>query len=286
MIKHFAFFLALAGLIALVSCKREGSSVTSPPDDVSDTTSFVDSVDFTPKAGMSVITGWVYDFTHTNAVPLSGVRVMLDSPLYGAYTDSLGRFFLSAPPGTHTLTLIKNHYGTIYSLDNVVPDLDNQDSILTIDTILTQSPYLYIARKPSYQPVHLNVSYSNMKYSNKRVIITAQRRLSDPAMQEPAKVVVNIYRSNPSVDVDAQREVFGFLDDFNVVDSTGKLLTQVRLDIGSIRFHFHLQKGDTCYVTLQYAGGAGDVRTYDKNSKLLIPTDVGPESEAVSVVLD
>jgi len=275
------FFLGITAL-AMLSCKRDGSTVTSPPDDVSDTTLFVDSVDFTPKAGMSVITGQVFDKTS----PLQGARVVLDSPLYGAMADSLGRFWLSAPTGLHTITCRKTSYAVVNATNIFVREKDYPIPGTKPDTI--RSEYIRTEHIPSYQPVNLTVTSYADEHKITITRITCDRKLIDPYQCEPKRIRIRIYKKDPRLHAQAIYEfpingLYGLLKH----DSNGRITYAVDLNLSILTSrYFVLKPGDEYYLTLTFTGDRSDIGTRDKIMGTLTRTNDGPESEPLKFIAE
>jgi len=276
--------IALSVMSVLSSCKRGENSVTTPPD-VSDTTTFQDSVDFTPKVGLSVIKGQVLDCTLPVGVPLAGVRVVLDSPLYGAMTDNDGRFVIPATPGTHTLWFTKEGYAPVNYVNIRVYERDTTNA--TPDTIPLNTT-IKTAHKPSYQPVNLEARYGYDAYSkNRGVIITGARKLIIPEAYEPLQYVARVYREDPKQHANAEfvyyRPVYYRMDE---KDSNGNFVVSVSLTKNPLAGMLGLKVGDTCYITLQFASSNFSIGTYDLKKEKMIYTAVGPESEPLKIVVE
>lgn len=283
--KYFSrFIILLIASVAVLSCKREGSSVTAPPDEVSDTTTFVDSVDFSPKVGMSVIMGIVNSCKGFRGAPLSGVRVMLDSPLYGTYTDQDGKFSLPATPGRHLVTFSKPPFATVSIASIDVPVKDGNNPNAKPDIIAIPKP-VCMAMKPSYMPV--NVGYVRVS-SNTGIgafILSYNSKLIDPELRKPGRLVLRMYKHDPSLQSFPDSELVIALGETLVNLNQDRIMIKPAIPFSLIMNTLKMKRGDSLFFRLVFGGYEEPVGCVDRNGEHFKATDVSPESEAIKVVI-
>jgi len=276
---HFIFLFIVS--VAVLSCKREGSSVTAPPD-VSDTTTFQDSVDFTPKVGLNIIKGRVIDYTEETGIPVANVRVVLDSPLYGAMTDSNGWFYLPAPAGWHIVTCFKDGYATVDF--SGIPVSEQNPNTPMRDTITL--PPIWTARVCSYQPVNLRDVTTEGEAAYHYLMLQYDMKLRDERNQPAGGVELRAYKTPPDAntlpvyEVNMDYAYYGFTK-----DSNDKPVGHVQLNLDEIGRYARLHSGETCYVTIALGSGPINVGMYNYKARLFRNTTTGPESEAIKLVI-